>query len=161
MDCIHVLKYLNIFLTTFFTLLLAVFGGLQWRAIKEQNKQNLFRMRMRHCMKVHEIWMDTYCIIEKLDSADKSELKENLRCMINKLEKTIPESEYLFNIDFMVIEGKVIESLRKILQYIEDPQNIDENLYFKNISTTLEESATKYKSICDEFLNPHQKRPFK
>lgn len=94
---------------TFCTLLLVVFGSLQWKAVKEQNKQNLFKMRFEHYTKVKKYLTDIFVDLNALKNVLSMERREGWQIHLNNamqqakttIKSATPENRelhYLFGI---------------------------------------------------------------
>ncbi len=96
------------FLTIFFTALLTFFSFVQWKAVEEQNKQNLFKIRVEHYSKFNAILIDIHVIAMRLlDRQLHNDIAE-YKAKIYQLEKITLETEYLFNKDVFSLETKTI-----------------------------------------------------
>lgn len=150
MDCIQILKNLNIFLTTFFTGLLALFGFFQWQTINKQNKQNLFKMRMEHYIKFNSLTLDMSIIIRDDGNIDIDTLLNKLKLHLYQIEKITPESKYLFDDEIYSLETFIIEDTRRILERLK--KDFKNTMKEKTDSKLLKEAHDNIKIKIEKFL---------
>lgn len=153
MDCINILKYLNIFLTTFFTFLLALFAFFQWRAVEKQNKQNLFKMRLEHCSKFNSFGVDIIATSERvvkntIDMEICREFEVKIKNILYQLYKIIPEASYLFNNEISNDEKIIVDGMKQWLEFLENRdiaaiEKINKN-ELEDIAKRLNEKFTKF-----------------
>lgn len=146
MDCIHTLKYLNIFLTTFFTFLLALFAFFQWRTVEKQTKLNLLKLRMEHYSKIKAMLVDFAMSREIMDDLKviNSNKKAMLKDLVSSLSSLIQESGFLFNEEVFDNEKTILDEIYNSVLVIEKNKTSD--------YTTIDE---QWEIICkaDEILN--------
>ena len=98
--------------------LLVLFGLLQWRAIEKQNKQNLFKMRLEHCVNFNNNIVDMEELFKSAMN-DKNDLTDitmsKFKEIFFKTKKIVPESSYLFNEEFYNLEDVIIKYMENIL----------------------------------------------
>lgn len=150
MTWIQFLKYLNIFLTTFFAGLVALFAWFQWLAVDLQNKQNLFKMRMEHYSKFNSLSLDMAIFINDDKNKDIDSLLNRLKLHLYQIEKITHESKYLFNDEIYSLEIFIVEDTRRVLQLLKED-------YKKMIKATadsklLKEAHDNIKIKIEEFL---------
>lgn len=139
MDYILALKYLNIFLTTFFTFLLALFAFFQWRAVEKQNDQNLFKLRMEHFNKIKTMQVDFIKLTDyKKDLVTiHSSKKKLVNDLVANLLVIVQESGLLFNKDVYDHEKLILSEYSKIRLELERSvrlMSINIDLSFEAIS---------------------------
>ena len=141
------------FLTIFFTALLTFFSFVQWKAVEEQNKQNLFKIRVEHYSKFNAILIDIHVIAMRLlDRQLHNDIAE-YKAKIYQLEKITLETEYLFNKDVFSLETKTIVEYAKLLDKIEQIQNQDRELFQKTLHSVSRELGITYKNATISFLS--------
>lgn len=120
MNCIQILKGLNIITTMVFSGLLVWFGRCQWQAIDKQNKQNLFKIRMEHYSKFNSLSLDMAILIVDDENKDIDTLLNKLKLLLYQIEKIIPESKYLFDDEIFSLETFIVENTRRVLQKLKN-----------------------------------------
>jgi hypothetical protein len=137
MDYSISLKYLNIFLTTFFSFILALFTILQWKAVKKQNNINLFKMRLEHCTKIRAILLDLLAVKDDI---------EKIKLILLKFEKIMSDSYYLFNEIVYNCEKNLFDEINKIIE-LSHKGNVD-----KYNHEEFDKNAADFESEVSNFL---------
>lgn len=135
-------------LTALFTLLLAIFAWFQWKAVKKQNDQNLFKMRMEHYFLFNSLDMDLKILIINKESGSLDSILNKMNILLCENEKILINAKYLFNEEIYNIEKSIIEECKTIIKLFENKDKDELNKHDKNLLANLrkdlEENVGKF-----------------
>lgn len=148
---------LNVFLTSFFagltalfTLLLVLFAMFQWRAIEKQNAQNLFKMRIEHHLKFNSLNLDMAILINDDQNNDIDSLLNKLKLHLYQFEKIVSESKYLFDDEIYSLETFIVEDTKRIIKLLK--KDYKSQIKETTDSQLLKEARDNIKIKFDKYL---------
>ncbi len=134
----------NILLTIFIVL----FGALQWRAVKEQNKLNLLKLRVEHYKiakkQIHNIWS----AINSLMKESEKDLVtiHTILSLLKDFGENLDESLFLFGEVIYTFESHFMKTTRRYLNIIEKRPN-------KKLNTKyFEDFINEYTLLCIDII---------
>lgn len=134
----------NILLTIFIVL----FGALQWRAVKEQNKLNLLKLRVEHYKiakkQIHNIWS---AINSLMKESEKDLVKiHTILSLLKDFGENLDESLFLFGEVIYTFESHFMKTTRRYLNIIEKRPN-------KKLNTKyFEDFINEYTLLCIDII---------
>lgn len=142
------------------TALLAVFGWLQWKAVKEQNKQNLFKIRLEYYTKVKKFLTEPFthfenisCLLIQSEDDIESELIDELSLISNNSGIAIKETRelrYLFGTKMAHYWLSFFTNIRGFTVKLKKERNEND---FKNELSMIRLEQTKVISQFNKELN--------
>jgi len=130
----------NILLTIFIVL----FGALQWRAVKEQNKLNLLKLRIEHYKlakrQIHDIWTAIEFLMKDSEK-DLVKISETL-ILLKDFGENLDEALFLFGEVIYKFESHFIKISKRYLNIIQKRPN-------KKLNTKyFEDFINEYTALC-------------
>lgn len=130
----------NILLTIFIVL----FGALQWRAVKEQNKLNLLKLRVEHYKiakrQIHNIWSAIDSLME--DSEKDLATIHKILSLLKDFGDNLDESLFLFGEVVYKFESHFVKTTRRYVNIIKKRPNKKLNAKY------FEDFINEYTSLC-------------
>ncbi len=140
-------------LTIFFTALLTFFSFVQWKAVEEQNKQSLFKLRMEHYTKFNAILIDLHSLTLNLAKSDDSKIVHDYKSKVYQLEKISLETEYLFSSEVFAIESKTVVKYVELLGYLKNNTQKEHDQTSASFYSLIRQLGLDYKNSIISYLN--------